>query len=66
MEEIQVSIDEEGNVKVTVFGAAGPRCLALTEKLEALLGGELVREHTSEYFQQAVEVQGKQQVRQKT
>ena len=66
MEEIQVSIDEEGNVKLTVLGAAGPRCLALTEKLEALLGGDLVRELTSEYYRQGVEVQEKQKVQTKT
>ena len=52
MEEVKVTIDEEGNVKVTVFGAKGPGCLKLTEKLEALLGGEVEREFTSEYYQQ--------------
>ena len=51
MEEVRVSIDDEGNVKVTVFGARGPRCLEVTEKLEAMLGGELEREFTSEYYQ---------------
>lgn len=64
MEEVRVSIDEDGNVKLTVLGVGGPRCLALTEKLEALLGGDLVREFTSEYFQSA-EVQDQQKVRQK-
>ena len=64
MEEVRVSIDEEGNVKLTVFGVGGPRCVALTEKLEALLGGDLVREFTSEYSQ-TTEVQDPQKVRQK-
>ena len=50
MEEVKVSIDEHGNVKVTVFGAQGPACLAITEKLEALLGGQVEREFTSEYY----------------
>lgn len=53
MEELRVTIDEEGNVKVSVFGVGGPRCLAVTERLEALLGGELTRELTSEYHQTA-------------
>jgi len=64
MEEVRVSIDEDGNVKLTVFGVGGPRCVALTEKLEALLGGDLVREFTSEYSQTA-DVQDQQKVRQK-
>lgn len=64
MEEVRVSIDEDGNVKVSVFGVGGPRCVALTEKLEALLGGDLVREFTSEYSQ-SVEVPDQQKVRQK-
>ncbi len=51
MEELKVTIDEEGNVKVTVFGVAGPRCLEITKKMEALLGGELSREFTSEFYQ---------------
>ena len=34
-----------------MFGARGPRCLEVTEKLEAMLGGELEREFTSEYYQ---------------
>ncbi len=50
MEEVKVTIDEQGNVKVTVFGAQGPTCLAITEKLEALLGGQVEREFTSEYY----------------
>ncbi len=51
MEEIKVTIDEEGNVKVTVFGVGGPRCVEVTKKLEELLGGDLTREFTSEYYQ---------------
>lgn len=52
MEEIKVTIDEKGNVKLTVFGAKGPKCLKLTAEMERLLGGEVQREFTSEYYQQ--------------
>ncbi len=55
MEEVKVTIDEEGNVKLTVFGVKGPKCVDLTQKLEALLGGEIEREFTSEYYQGAQE-----------
>lgn len=51
MEEVKVTIDEEGNVKVTVFGVKGGKCLAVTERIEALLGGAVEREFTSEYYQ---------------
>ncbi len=65
MEEVKVSIDEEGNVKVTVFGVRGPGCLAITEKLEALLGGSVEREFTSEYYSQVEEVGQKTKVERK-
>lgn len=64
MEEVRVTIDEEGNVKLTVFGAKGPRCLEITEKLEALLGGDVQREFTSEYYQ-AEDVREKQKLKEK-
>jgi hypothetical protein len=50
VEEIKVTIDGDGNVKVTVFGVKGGKCLQLTEELEQLLGGDVVREFTSEYY----------------
>lgn len=63
MEEVKVTIDADGNVKVTVFGAKGPHCLEITEKLEALLGGQVEREFTSEYHEQAEAVQERQRVK---
>ena len=65
MEEIGVTIDEAGNVKVTVFGSPGPKCLEVTKKLEELLGGDLTREFTSEYYQ-AEEAREVQKVKEKT
>lgn len=62
MEEVKVTIDEEGNVKVTVFGVKGPGCLAVTQKLEALLGGQVEREFTSEFYAQAEEARLKAKV----
>ncbi len=51
MQEVRVTIDDDGNVKVSVFGAAGKGCLELTKELEELLGGAVEREFTSEYYQ---------------
>ncbi|GEM_PF-2496309 len=64
MEEVKVTIDEEGNVKVTVFGAKGGRCLEITERIEALLGGQVEREFTSEYYEQLTDEE-KARVREK-
>ncbi len=63
MEEVKVTIDEDGNVKVTVFGAKGNECLKITEKLEALLGGNVQREFTSEYYAQREEARTRQSVK---
>ena len=63
MEEIKVTIDGEGNVKVTVFGVKGAKCLELTEELEALLGGDVEREFTSEYYAESESVEEHQKVK---
>lgn len=57
MEEIKVTIDEQGNVKLTVFGIPGPLCLKATEKIEQLLGGQLERSFTSEFYRKAEETE---------
>lgn len=52
-EEITVTIDNDGNVKVHVRGVKGDACLALTQSLEQALGGEVEsREATSEMYEQ--------------
>jgi len=56
MEEIQIEIDQQGNVQVEVSGAEGGKCLDLTKHMEQLLGGEISqRKFTREYYiQEAV------------
>lgn len=63
MEEIKVTIDAEGNVKVTVFGVKGKKCLELTEELEQLLGGDVQREFTSEYYVESESVEQHQRMK---
>lgn len=41
LQEIEVFIDENGRVQIEVHGVKGKKCLALTEDLEAALGGEI-------------------------
>jgi len=56
MEEIQVEIDQHGNVQIEVSGVEGGKCVDVTKHMEQLLGGEISqREFTREYYiQEAV------------
>jgi len=49
VEEVEITIDKNGQVKVHVRGAKGQACLDITQSLEELLGGEVLeREYTPE------------------
>ena len=51
-QEIEITIQPDGGVKLHVRGAAGPQCLVLTADLEKLLGGQITaREKTPDYDQ---------------
>ena len=47
------TIDAGGKVALSVEGAPGPACHALTREAEDLLGPATHRERTREYYQQA-------------
>ncbi len=52
IQEIEVIVHRDGNVKLHVRGAPGPQCLDLTADLEKLLGGQILsREKTPEFDQ---------------
>lgn len=56
IEEIEVFIDDSGEVRYEVRGVKGKKCLGLTKDLETDLGGEiLLREDTSEMYEQEAE-----------
>jgi hypothetical protein len=49
LQEIDVFVEKDGQVKIEVRGVPGMSCLDLTKELEAILGGEVVsREMTAE------------------
>ena len=49
LHEIEVTIDQNGQVQVQVHGVKGVGCLDLTRDLEQALGGEIIlREMTPE------------------
>jgi hypothetical protein len=51
--EIEVTINKDGQVEVSVRGVKGQACLDLTKALEEALGGEVIlREMTSEFQQE--------------
>lgn len=52
-EEIEIFIDNDGEVKLHVTGVAGPDCMKLTEELENVLGVVVGREKTSDYYKEA-------------
>jgi hypothetical protein len=61
LQEIDVIIDKDGQVKIEVRGVKGPACLDLTRELEAALGGEVIdRQMTAEANEVAQETAEKQ------
>jgi hypothetical protein len=54
IQEIEVFIDKDGQVRLEVRGVKGTSCLDLTTDLEAALGGEVEsREMTPEAYETA-------------
>lgn len=59
IQEIEVIVHPDGNVKLHVRGAPGAQCLDLTADLEKALGGQiLAREHTPEFDQSQSQAAG--------
>lgn len=56
-QEMEITIGENGEVRITVKGVNGPRCLELTKELEEELGLVLAREKTSEYYKEDTNTQ---------
>jgi hypothetical protein len=52
MEELEITIDPEGNVQVHVNGPKGMDCLETTKTLEAAVGDLKERSYTGEYYEE--------------
>jgi hypothetical protein len=65
LQEIEVFIGKDGQVRIEVRGVKGTSCLDLTKDLEAALGGEVEsREMTPEAYETIQEqVQDRQRLR---
>lgn len=51
-EELEITIDKNGEVQIHVQGVDGGSCLELTKELEEALGIVRGREKTSEYYKE--------------
>lgn len=61
LQEIDVFIDDNGEVKLEIRGVKGQKCLDLTQDLEAILGGEILsREMTPEAGEMVQEIKNQQ------
>ena len=49
--EIQIDIDDNGNVSFQVKGVKGKKCLEITKELEQALGIVKSQEKTAEFYQ---------------
>lgn len=54
-QELEISVDDEGNVSIKVVGCTGPECVELTKEIEAALGIVTDRKKTGEFYQQPVQ-----------
>jgi hypothetical protein len=56
IQELEITIDRYGNVKVEVDGVTGTKCEALTKPLEQALGGQVLeRTYKDSYYEQPAE-----------
>ncbi|MBU1106790.1 MAG: DUF2997 domain-containing protein [Candidatus Riflebacteria bacterium] len=57
IQEIEVVIDELGNVKLLVRGVKGQSCLELTSEIEQLLGGQVLERQNTDEFHEVSDLQ---------
>ncbi len=60
MQELEITIDKEGRMQVTVRGIHGEGCLALTKNIENAVGTVEERAFTAEYYEQPVTISSHQ------
>jgi len=62
LQEIEVTIDKDGQVSLAVRGVKGTACLDITQPLEAALGGQVeTRQMTADLYEAAPEQTEEQQ-----
>lgn len=56
--EIEISIDEHGEIELETFGVRGPACQAIAEKVARLVGQIQKVEKKSEFYEQENHIVG--------
>ena len=51
-QELEITINADGGVRIHVQGAGGARCLELSKFLERSLGAVVKQEKTTEFYQE--------------
>jgi hypothetical protein len=64
-EELEIEIGPNGKVTARTIGIKGPRCLDLAEFLARIVGREVSRELTHEYYEVSESVQERVDVKQR-
>lgn len=57
VEELEVEIDETGQVRIATKGIKGPACLAYVKLFQELLGDVVEQRLTAEYYEEPPEVE---------
>jgi hypothetical protein len=60
MQELEIVIDQEGSVQITVKGAKGDACLDTTQQLEEAIGEVEERTFSAEYYEPRVTIKERQ------
>jgi len=63
LQEMEITIDNEGRIQVRVNGAHGSDCLALTKNLEDVAGVVEERVYSEAYFEQPVNMEQRTYIR---
>jgi hypothetical protein len=61
LQEINVFIEKNGQVKIEVQGVQGISCLDLTQELEAILGGEVIERELTFEAQEQIQAEVQEQ-----
>ncbi|MGE0706429.1 MAG: DUF2997 domain-containing protein [Planctomycetota bacterium] len=56
-DELEITIDKDGNVTIKVIGGDGTTCVELTKELEEALGLVDKRTLTEQYYQEPVDTE---------
>jgi hypothetical protein len=56
-EELEIEIAPDGKVTVTTKGIKGPACMDYADLIAQIIGREISREKTAEYYEQAEQIQ---------